>query len=84
MVRRKNDDKDSTGAPSKEKSEKVKEVKKRPPRKKYDRKMIQTAVDEYRRGQHLVTKVTYTELEEKYQIPSPTITTQKILQAPCQ
>ena len=42
----------------------MKEVKKRPLRKKHDRKMIQKAVDEYRRGQHLVTKVTYTELEE--------------------
>ena len=62
MVRRKRDDKDSTGAPSKEK---VKEVKKRPLRKKYDRNMLQKAVDKYRKGQHLVTKVTYTELEEK-------------------
>ena len=51
MVRRKRDDKDSTGAPSKEKKskEKVKEVKKRPPRKKYDLKMLQKVVDEYRR-----------------------------------
>ena len=50
----------------------MKETKKRPPRKNYDRKMIQKVVDEYREGQHLVTKVTYTELEEKYQIPAST------------
>ena len=49
------------------------EVKKRPPRKKYDRKMIEKTVEEYRKGQHLVTKVTYAELAEKYQIPALTI-----------
>ena len=70
MARRKCDDKDSTGDPSKEKKEKVKEIKKRPPRKKYDRKMIEK---EYRKGQGLVMKVTYTELAEKYQIPASTI-----------
>ena len=54
MARRKRDDKDSTGAPSKEKKlkEKVKEVKKRPPRKKYDLKMIEKAVEEYRKEQN--------------------------------
>ena len=30
-----------------------------------DCKMLQNAIDEYRKGQHLVMKVTYTELEEK-------------------
>ena len=66
---------DSTGNPSKEKKsmEKVKEVKKRPARKKNDRKMIEKAVEEYRKGQHLVTKVTCAELAEKYQIPASTI-----------
>ena len=74
MARRKRDDKDSTGAPSKEKlKEKVKEVKKRPPRKKYGHKMIEKAVEEYRKEQNLVTKVTYAELQEKYQIPASTI-----------
>ena len=66
MVRRKHDDKDSTGDSSKE-------LKKRLPRKKYERKMIEKAVEEYRKGQRLVTKVTYTELAEKYQIPASTI-----------
>ena len=73
MARRKHDDKDSTGDPSKEKKSKEKEVKKRPARKNYDRKMIEKAVEEYRKGQHLVTKVTYTELAGKYQIPASTI-----------
>ena len=50
MSRRKRDNKDSTGDPSKEKKskEKVKEVKKGPPRKKYDCKMIDKDVEEYR------------------------------------
>ena len=73
MARRKPDDMDSTGDPSKEKKEKVKEVKKRPPRKKDDRKMIEKAVEEYRKDQGLVMKVTYTELAEKYQIPASTV-----------
>ena len=75
MARRKPDDKDSTGDASKEKKskEKVKEVKKRPARKKYDCKMIQQAVEEYWKGQQLVTKVTYVELAEKYLIPASTI-----------
>ena len=70
MARRKRDDKDSTGDPSKEK---VKEVKKRPARKKYDSKIIEKVVEEYRKGQQLVMKVTYAELAEKYQIPASTI-----------
>ena len=75
MARRKRDDKDSTGDPSKEKKEKekVKEVKKRPARKKYNHKMIQKVVEEYMKGQQLVNKVTYVELAEKYQIPASTI-----------
>ena len=49
MARRKPDDNDSTGDPSKEKkSEEAKEVKKRPPKKRYDRKMIEKAVEDYR------------------------------------
>ena len=73
MAGRKHDDKDSTGDPFKAVGE------------KYDHKMTQKVVEEYRKGQQLVTKVTYSELAEKYQIPASTIsvTTEKIRQAPC-
>ena len=74
MVRRKREDKPSTGAPSKKSNEEVKESsKKRTQRKKYDHKMKEKAVDEYRKGQRLLTKMTYTQLEEKYKIPASTI-----------
>ena len=35
--------------------------------------MIEKAVEGYRKGQHLVMKVTYAELAEKYHIPASTI-----------
>ena len=35
--------------------------------------MIEKAIEEYRKGLHLVTKVTYAELAEKYHIPASTI-----------
>ena len=61
----------------------MKEVKNRHARKKYGRKMIQKADEEYRKGQELVTKVTYAELAEKYQIPASTISRLTVAHLSC-
>ena len=51
----------------------AKTKKKRPPRRKYDRSEIRAAVEEYREGQKCVVKLTFKDLQAKYNIPSSTI-----------
>ena len=51
----------------------AKTKKKRPPRRKYDRNEIRAAVEEYREGQKCVVKLTFKDLQAKYNIPASTI-----------
>ena len=51
----------------------AKTKKKRPPRWKYDRSEIRAAVEEYREGQKCVVKLTFKDLQAKYNIPVSTI-----------
>ena len=51
----------------------VKTKKKKPPCRKYDRSQIRAAVEEYREGQKSVVKLTFKDLQAKYNIPASTI-----------
>ena len=51
----------------------AKTKKKRPPHQKYDRSEIRAAVEEYREGQKCVVKLTFKDLQAKYNIPASTI-----------
>ena len=51
----------------------VKTKKKRPPRRKYDRSELRAAEEEYRERQKRVVKLTFKDLQAKYNIPALTI-----------
>ena len=51
----------------------AKTKKKRPPCQNYDRSEIRAAVEEYREGQKHVVKLTFKDLQAKYNIPASTI-----------
>ena len=51
----------------------AKTKKKRPLRRKYDRSENRAAVEEYREGQKRVVKLTFKDLQAKYNIPASTI-----------